>query len=158
DGTMIPLSIVYRKGVKLDGSNPTLLKAYGAYGITQEPGFDPKNLAWFDQGGVIAVAHVRGGGEYGEDWHVAGKGPTKPNTWKDFIACAEYLITSKYTSTAKLAIQGGSAGGITVGRSITDRPDLFAVALDLVPESDTLRSELTPTGPANIPEFGTVKT
>ena len=158
DGTMVPLSIVYKKGVKRDGSNPTILKGYGAYGINSDPGFDPRNLAWFEQGGVIAVAHIRGGGEYGEDWHLAGKGPTKPNTWKDFIACAEYLIQSKYTSSAELAIQGQSAGGITVGRSITERPDLFAVALDLVPVSDTLRVELSPNGPPNIAEFGTAKT
>jgi prolyl oligopeptidase len=157
DGTLIPLSIVYRKGLKLDGSNPTLLKGYGAYGITFDPGFDPKLTAWFERGGVIAVAHVRGGGEYGEDWHLAGKLSTKPNTWKDFIACAEYLIEQKYTSPSRLAIQGGSAGGITIGRSITSRPELFAVAIDGVPMSDVVRAEFTPNGPPNIPEFGTVK-
>jgi prolyl oligopeptidase len=157
DGTLVPLSIVYRKGVKLDGSNPTLLQGYGAYGITLDPGFDPKLIAWFERGGVIAVAHVRGGGEYGEDWHLAGKLLTKPNTWKDFIACAEYLISQKYTSPSRLAIQGGSAGGITIGRSITSRPELFAVAIDGVPMSDVVRAEFTPNGPPNIPEFGTVK-
>jgi prolyl oligopeptidase len=157
DGTLIPLSIVYRKGVKLDGSNPTLLKGYGAYGITFDPEFDPKLMAWFERGGVIAVAHVRGGGEYGEDWHLAGKLLTKPNTWKDFIACAEYLINQKYTSPSRLAIQGGSAGGVTIGRSITSRPELFAVAIDGVPMSDVVRAEFTPNGPPNIPEFGTVK-
>jgi len=157
DGTLVPLSIVHKKGIKLDGSNPTILWGYGAYGITQGPVYDPRLLAWYELGGVFAVAHVRGGGEYGEDWHLGGKLLTKQNTWKDFIACAEYLIAQKYTSTRRLAIQGGSAGGITVGRSITERPDLFAVALDEVPESDTLRSEFTPNGPPNIPEFGTVK-
>ncbi len=157
DGTLIPLSIVYRKGVKLDSSNPTLLKGYGAYGITFDPEFDPKLIAWFERGGVIAVAHVRGGGEYGEDWHLAGKLLNKPNTWKDFIACAEYLINQKYTSPSRLAIQGGSAGGITIGRSITSRPELFAVAIDGVPMSDVVRAEFTPNGPPNIPEFGTVK-
>lgn len=157
DGTLIPLSIVYRKGLKLDGSNPTLLKGYGAYGITLDPDFDPKLIAWFERGGVIAVAHVRGGGEYGEDWHLAGKLLNKPNTWKDFIACAEYLIHQKYTSPSRLAIQGGSAGGITIGRSITSRPELFAVAIDGVPMSDVVRAEFTPNGPPNIPEFGTVK-
>jgi prolyl oligopeptidase len=157
DGTLIPLSIVYRKGLKLDGSNPTLLKGYGAYGITIDPGFDPKLTAWFERGGVIAVAHVRGGGEYGEDWHLAGKFLNKPNTWKDFIACAEYLINKKYTSPSRLGIQGGSAGGITIGRSITSRPELFAVAIDGVPMSDVVRAEFTPNGPPNIPEFGTVK-
>ena len=158
DGTLIPLSIVYRKGLKLDGSNPTLLEGYGAYGITIDPFYDPRYLAWYERGGIFAVAHVRGGGEYGEDWHLAGKQLTKPNTWKDFIACAEYLIDQKYTSTKRLAIEGGSAGGITIGRSITERPDLFAVAIDAVPMSDAIRVETTPNGPPNIPEFGSVKT
>ena len=157
DGTLVPLSIVYKKGLKLNGRNPTLLEGYGSYGITLDPFFDPKMIAWFERGGVFAVAHVRGGGEYGEDWHLAGKLLTKPNTWKDFIACAEYLINQKYTTTARLAIEGGSAGGITIGRSITERPDLFAVAIDAVPMSDVVRAEFTPNGPPNIPEFGTVK-
>ena len=157
DGTLVPLSIVYKKGLKLDGTNPTLLEGYGSYGITFDPYFDPKFIAWFERGGIFAVTHVRGGGEYGEDWHLAGKLLTKPNTWKDFIACAEYLINQKYTTKARLAIEGGSAGGITIGRSITERPDLFAVAIDAVPMSDVVRSEFTPNGPPNIPEFGTVK-
>jgi prolyl oligopeptidase len=157
DGTLVPLSIVYRKGLKLDGSNPALLEGYGAYGITLDPFYDPKMIAWYEHGGVFAVAHVRGGGEYGEDWHLAGKLLKKPNTWKDFIACAEYLINQKYTSTSRLAIEGGSAGGVTIGRSITERPELFAVAVDAVPMSDVVRAEFTPNGPPNIPEFGTVK-
>jgi len=157
DGTLVPLSVVYKKGTKLDGKNPLLLMGYGAYGITLDPFFDPRMIAWFENGGVFAVAHVRGGGEYGEDWHLAGKLLTKPNTWKDFIASAEYLIAEKYTDTPHLAIEGGSAGGITIGRSITERPDLFAVAIDAVPASDLLRAEFTPNGPPNIPEFGTVK-
>jgi prolyl oligopeptidase len=158
DGTMIPLSITHKKGLKLDGSNPTLLRGYGAYGITEDPGFDPKYLAWYDLGGVYAVAHVRGGGEYGEDWHLAGKGLTKQNTWKDFVACAQYLIEHKYTDSAHLGGLGGSAGGITIGRSITERPDVFAAVIDAVPMSDVVRAEFTPNGPPNIPEFGTVKT
>jgi prolyl oligopeptidase len=117
DGTLVPLSIVYKKGLKLDGSNPTLLLGYGSYGITSDPYFDPRLISWYERGGVFAVAHIRGGGEYGEDWHLAGKLLNKPNTWKDFIACAEYLINERYTSTARLGIEGGSAGGITVGRS-----------------------------------------
>ena len=157
DGTLVPLSVVYKKGLKLDGKNPMLLEGYGSYGITFDPYFDPRMIAWYENGGVFAVAHVRGGGEYGEDWHLAGKLLTKPNTWKDFIAAAEYLIAEKYTDTAHLAIEGGSAGGITIGRSITDRPDLFAVAIDMVPMSDAVRTEFTPNGPPNIPEFGTVK-
>ena len=158
DGTLIPLSITYKKGLRLDGSNPTLLDGYGAYGITLDPSFDPKYLAWYDAGGVFAVAHLRGGGEYGEDWHLAGKGPTKQNTWKDFIACGEYLIEHRYTDSSHLGGMGGSAGGITIGRSITERPDLFAAVIDGVPMSDVVRAEFTPNGPPNIPEFGTVKT
>ena len=158
DGTLVPLSIVHKKGFKLDGSHPTLLIGYGAYGITEDPGFDPKRMPWFDLGGVIAVAHVRGGGEYGEDWHLAGKGLTKQNTWKDFIACGEYLIAHRYTDSAHLGGEGGSVGGITIGRAITERPDLFAAVIDAVPASDMLRFEFTPNGLPNIPEFGTVKT
>src|SRR5205814_5059386 len=157
DGTLVPPSIVPRRGVALAGSHPTLLYRYGAYGITLDPFFDPKLLAWIERGGVYAVAHVRGGGEYGEDWHLAGKQVTKPNTWKDFIACAEYLVEHNYTSRAKLAGEGGSAGGITIGRAFTERPELFRAAIDAVGDSDTLRSELMESGPANIPEFGTVK-
>jgi prolyl oligopeptidase len=158
DGTMIPLSMVYRRGLKLDGTNPTLLSGYGAYGFAQEPWFDPRRLAWFEQGGVYAVAHVRGGGEYGQDWYKAGFQQTKPNTWKDFIACAEYLIEHKYTSPQWLGGIGGSAGGILIGRAITDRPDLFGAAIAVVGCLDTLRMETTPNGVPNIPEFGTVKT
>ena len=157
DGTMVPLSIVLKRGTPLDGTAPTYLNGYGSYGITQDPGFVPTWLAWLERGGIIAVAHIRGGGEYGEDWHNAGRMLTKQNTISDFIACAEYLIQNKYTSPKKLAIRGGSAGGITVGGSITQRPELFAAAADLVPSSDMLRMETTPGGPANIPEFGTVK-
>ena len=158
DGTMVPLSIVHRKGIKLDGSNPTVLYGYGAYGISETPFYRPTFLPWFERGGVFAVAHVRGGGENGEAWYKAGYKLTKPNTWNDAIACAEWLIANKYTSSAKLGIWGGSAGGIFVGRSITDRPDLFAAAIDDVPVSDAVRMELSPNGVPNIPEFGTVKT
>ena len=158
DGTLVPLSIVHRKGVKLDGGNPTILYGYGAYGISLTPFYRPQFLAWFDRGGIFAVAHVRGGGEYGEDWHKAGYKLTKPNTWKDAIACAEWLIANKYTSPARLAIMGGSAGGIFVGRAITERPDLFDAAIDQVPVSDLVRMETTANGVPNIPEFGTVKT
>ncbi|MGC2330423.1 MAG: prolyl oligopeptidase family serine peptidase [Candidatus Acidiferrales bacterium] len=158
DGTMVPLSITYKKGLKLDGRNPTLLWGYGAYGITQDPDFGPTLIAWYERGGVFAMAHVRGGGEYGEDWHNAGKLLLKHNTWRDFIACGEYLIRQKYTSSSFLGIEGGSAGGITIGRSITERPDLFAAAVDQVPMSDAVRVEFSPNGPPNIPEFGSVKT
>jgi prolyl oligopeptidase len=158
DGEMIPLSIVYRRGIKLDGSNPTLLWGYGAYGISQDPVFGPALLAWYEKGGVFAIAHIRGGGEYGEDWYKGGYQQTKPNTWKDFIACAEYLIQHKYTSASKLAGEGGSAGGILIGRAITERPDLFGAAIIQVGCLDMLRIETTPNGVPNIPEFGSVRT
>jgi prolyl oligopeptidase len=157
DGTMVPLSIVHQRGLKLDGSHPTLLHGYGSYGITYDPGFDPTSLAWLERGGVVAVAHIRGGGEYGEDWHSGGRKGTKKNTITDFLACAQYLIDHKYTSPQHLAGEGTSAGGITVGGAITERPDLFGAALDNVGMSDDLRAELQINGPANIPEFGTVK-
>lgn len=157
DGTLVPLSIVYKRGLKLDGSHPALLDGYGAYGISIDPFFDVKYLAWILRGGVLAIAHVRGGGEYGEDWHQAGRKLTKANTWRDLIACAEYLIEKKYTTAARLAGEGTSAGGILIGRAITERPDLFAAALVEVGDTDTLRAELQESGPANIPEFGTVK-
>ncbi len=158
DGVMVPLSIVHQRGLKMDGTNPTILWGYGAYGISIDPAFDPTLLGWLEKGGIFALANPRGGGEYGEDWHKGGQKLTKPNTWRDFIACAEYLVDNHYTSPAKLAIQGGSAGGITIGRSITERPDLFAAAIDQVGMSDALRFENTPNGPPNIPEFGSVQT
>ncbi len=158
DGTLVPLSIVHKKGLKLDGSNPTIVYGYGAYGISTTPYFRPTWLPWFQRGGIIAYAHVRGGGEYGEDWYKAGYKASKPNTWKDAIACAEWLIANKYTATPRLAIMGGSAGGIFVGRSITERPDLFGAAIDEVPVSDSLRMEFSENGVPNIPEFGSVQT
>ena len=158
DGKQIPLSISYRKGLKLDGSNPTLLMGYGAYGIPIDSAFSSTRLAWYEKGGVYAVCHVRGGGEYGEEWHLAGKGATKPNTWHDFIACGEYLIAHNYTSSSRLAGQGGSAGGILIGRTITERPNLLAAAIDQVGVSDTLRFEESANGVPNIPEFGSTKT
>ncbi|MCU1272923.1 MAG: family peptidase [Bryobacterales bacterium] len=157
DGTMVPLSIIHKRGIAMDGSHPTWLEGYGAYGITLDPAFRPTWLAFLERGGIYAVAHVRGGGEYGEDWHNAGRQLTKQHTVDDFLASAQYLIDNKYTSTAKLAGEGTSAGGITIGGAITQRPDLFAAALVRVGDSDSLRSELMASGPANIPEFGTVK-
>jgi prolyl oligopeptidase len=156
DGTMVPLSIILQKGLPRDGSHPTLLGGYGAYGISSLPIFDPKRLAWMERGGIYAIAHVRGGGEYGEDWHLAGWKKTKMNTIDDFIACAEYLIAQKFTSPSKLAGTGTSAGGILIGRAITKRPDLFAAAVSRVGASNPLRFEVTQGGPANVPEFGTV--
>ncbi|MBV9625055.1 MAG: S9 family peptidase [Acidobacteria bacterium] len=158
DGVMIPLSIAYPKNTKMDGRNPTLLEGYGAYGWSFPPYFEPTRLAWHELGGIYAVCHVRGGGEYGEEWHLAGKEATKPNTWRDFIACARYLIDNKYTSAAYLAGEGVSAGGVLIGRTLTSEPELFRAVIDKVGMSDTLRSELTQNGETNIPEFGTART
>ena len=158
DGTLVPLSIVYPRSIERDGSNPTLLEGYGGYGVSFDAYFEPTRLAWHEKGGIYAVCHVRGGGEYGEEWHLAGKGITKPNTWRDFIACAQYLIEEKYTSPARLGGEGVSAGGILIGRAITTRPELFAAAIDKVGLSDTLRFEQTQNGETNIPELGSVKT
>jgi prolyl oligopeptidase len=143
----------------MDGSNPAWLNGYGAYGSNSSPYFDPIELAWFENGGgAYATCHVRGGGEYGEEWHPAGKMATKPNTWKDFIACGQYLIDNRYTSPAHLAGGGTSAGGVLIGRTITERPDLLAAAIDVVGMSDTLRTETTQNGETKIPEFGSTKT
>jgi prolyl oligopeptidase len=155
DGTMVPLSIIANKGQPRDGSAPVLMEGYGAYGVTIDPYFDPTALAWLERGGVIAYAHVRGGGEYGEDWHVAGQKLTKPNTWNDFIACGEYLVAQKWTSPAHLGGMGTSAGGILIGRAITTRPDLFGAAIIDVGVSNALRAENSMNGPDNVPEFGT---
>jgi len=156
DGAKVPLSIVHRRGVKLDGSNPVLLNAYASYGLTIDPRFTPLSLAWLEAGGVLAYGNPRGSGARGEDWYRAGKGANKPNTWKDFIACAEWLIRQGWTSTPRLAVSGGSAGGITVGRALTERPDLFAVALPAVGALDMINGENTANGMTNIPEFGTI--
>jgi prolyl oligopeptidase len=157
DGTMVPLSIIHKRGLVLDGSHPTWLTGYGAYGINYDPYFDPTILVFLERGGVRAFAHVRGGGEYGEDWHQAGQKLTKQHTIDDFLAGGEYLIAHKYTSAAHLAGEGTSAGGITIGGAITQRPELFGAALIRVGDSDSLRSETMASGPANIPEFGTVR-
>lgn len=157
DGTLVPLSIVHRKDLKLDGNNPTLLYAYGSYGISTEPSFSAGRLAFLERGGIYAYAHVRGGGEYGEEWHLAGKDANKTKTFTDFIDCAAYLEEKKFTSPGKLGARGGSAGGITMGMSIDTAPQLFAAVLDEVPVSDELRIETTANGPANVPEFGSVK-
>ncbi|HXB59819.1 MAG TPA: prolyl oligopeptidase family serine peptidase [Candidatus Acidoferrales bacterium] len=156
DGAMIPLSIIYQKGIKLDGSNSCIMVGYGAYGISMTPGFDFR-LSLATHGVVMAVAHVRGGSEKGEAWYKAGFKTTKPNTWKDFISCAEYLVKNGYTSPQRLAGTGTSAGGILISRAITERPDLFGAAVCNVGCANALRLEFTANGPGNTPEFGTVK-
>jgi prolyl oligopeptidase len=156
DGTPIPLSIIHKKGLPLDGSASCILTGYGAYGISLDPWFDLKRSVAL-RGVVIAVAHVRGGGEKGEAWYKAGYKTTKPNTWKDFISCAEYLVKKGYTSPGRLAGTGTSAGGILISRAITTRPDLFAAAVCNVGCANAMRMEFSPNGPVNTPEFGTVK-
>ena len=157
DGVQVPISLIYKKDTRLNGNNPTLLRAYGAYGITLSPTFSPASLAWLERGGILGTCHVRGGGEFGDPWHKDGQKLTKPNTWRDLIACAEYVVERKFTRKDRLGIQGGSAGGVTVGRALTERPDLFAAVIPSVGLLDTLRAEFTPNGPPNIPEFGSVK-
>lgn len=158
DGTKIPVTLLYRKSTMLTADNPTLLVGYGAYGISQVPYFDATRLAWLERGGIIAFAHIRGGGEYGEAWHRAGQKATKENTILDFIACAEFLVKYGFTSPHRLAIQGTSAGGIPSAGAMVRRPDLFAAVVLRVAVLDMLRFEFSPNGPANIPEFGSVAT
>jgi prolyl oligopeptidase len=156
DGTMIPLSIIHRKDIKLDGSSPCILEGYGAYGINLNTEFNPR-YSVANRGVVVAFAHVRGGSEKGEAWYRAGYKTTKPNTWKDFISAAEYLIAKGYTSPEHLTGRGTSAGGILMSRAVTARPDLFAAAVVNVGLANALRAEFSPNGPVNTPEFGTVK-
>jgi prolyl oligopeptidase len=146
-----------RKDTVLNGQNPTILYGYGAYGTTEEPSRSNNVMTWVERGGIYVFAHVRGGGALGSQWHEAGQKTTKFNTWKDGIATAEWLIANGYTSSAKLGIYGGSAGGIFVGRAMTERPDLFAAAIPSVPVLDMVRSEQRANGVANVPEYGTVK-
>ena len=157
DGARVPLAILRRKGLPLDGDNPTLLIGYGAYGFSFEAFFDLRAMAWFEKGGVIAYANVRGSGAFGDTWYRAGFKATKPNTWKDGIACARYLVAQRYASPKTLGILGGSAGGIFVGRAVTSAPGLFAAAIFDVGEMDAVRSEESANGITNISEFGSAK-
>jgi prolyl oligopeptidase len=156
DGTKVPLNILRKKSLKLDGRNPTLLYGYGGYGISLSPGFDSTRRIWFDAGGVYAVANLRGGGEYGEQWHKAGNLTRKQNVFDDLIAAAEHLIQRRYTSPDKLAVQGGSNGGLLMGAFLTQRPDLARAVVAQVGIYDMLRVELDPNGQFNVTEFGTV--
>jgi prolyl oligopeptidase len=155
--TEVPLNIVRRKGTKPDGNNPTLLYGYGGYGISMTPSFDFTRRLWFDRGGVYVVANIRGGGEFGEDWHKAGNLTKKQNVFDDFAASAEYLIKQKWTRAEKLALQGGSNGGLLMGAMITQHPDLMRAVVSAVGIYDMLRVELAPNGAFNVTEFGTVK-
>ena len=157
DGMKIPVNILRRKGTKLDGSNPTLLTGYGGYGISLRPGFNFTNRLWFDHGGVIVVANLRGGGEYGEEWHLAGNLTRKQTVFDDFAACARHLIERGYTRPEKLAVEGGSNGGLLMGAFLTQHPELARAVVAHVGIYDMLRVELDPNGAFNVTEFGTVK-
>ncbi|MCC7375206.1 MAG: S9 family peptidase [Verrucomicrobiales bacterium] len=157
DGTRVPLTIVHGKDLEKGGRAPTLIIGYGSYGVSSEPVFVPTFGAWLERGGVLAFAHVRGGGELGEDWHKGGFKRNKSNSWLDFIACSEHLVDHGYTVKGRLAGAGTSAGGILIGNAMSERPDLYRVIIDSVGLSDMLRMETEPNGPPNVSEFGSVK-
>ncbi|WP_374465024.1 prolyl oligopeptidase family serine peptidase [Chryseobacterium sp.] len=157
DGAIVPLSIIYPKNIKMDGSTPAYITGYGGYGISYTPRFSNRLSVLLEQGVVLAVAHVRGGGEKGDKWHRDGMKAKKPNTWKDFIACSEYLVNQKYTSPSKLIGNGASMGGVLIGRAITERPDLYGVAIAEVGMTNVLRSQNSANGDNQIPEVGSIK-
>ena len=156
DGTHVPLTIVARKNTSLNGTNPTLLYAYGGYGISLVPIFSAPNRLWIEQGGVFVVANLRGGGEFGDAWHQAGRLTRKQNVFDDFAASAQYLIDRRYASASTLAILGGSNGGLLMGAALTQHPELFRAVVSHVGIYDMLRCELYPNGAFNVTEFGTV--
>ncbi|MCU0418512.1 MAG: prolyl oligopeptidase family serine peptidase [Cyclobacteriaceae bacterium] len=155
DGTKVPMFIVHKKGLELNGKNPTWLYAYGGFGVSLTPGFSPSRIAWLENGGIYAQPNLRGGGEYGEKWHQAGTKMNKQNVFDDFIAAAEYLIAEKYTSSSYLAISGGSNGGLLVGATMTQRPDLMKVALPAVGVMDMLRYHTFTAGAGWAYDYGT---
>jgi prolyl oligopeptidase len=158
DGTRVPINVIGRKGLERDGGHPTLLYGYGGYGVSETPYFlGASRRIWFDAGGVYAAANIRGGGEYGEEWHRKGMLTAKQNVFDDFIAAAEYLIENRYTHPDRLAILGGSNGGLLMGAMVTQRPELFRAVVAQVGVFDMIRVELDPNGQFNIPEFGTVR-
>jgi prolyl oligopeptidase len=157
DGTKIPINIMLPKGAKLDGTNPCLATGYGGYGVNRAPGFAPERRIFFDNGFIVVDANLRGGGEYGEEWHKAGNLANKQNVFDDFAAVLQYLIEHKYTSPEHLAIIGGSNGGLLMGAALTQHPELMKAVVSHVGIYDMLRVELSPNGAFNVPEFGTVK-
>jgi prolyl oligopeptidase len=156
DGTRVPLNVIAAPGTPRDGTAPALLTAYGGYGLSLVPRFDPQRRLWLEQGGVYAVANIRGGGEYGEEWHHAGRLARKQNCFDDFIACADHLHDQGITSRERLAIMGGSNGGLLMGAVLTQRPDIARAVVAAVPVMDSLRTETSTNGQFNVPEYGTV--
>jgi prolyl oligopeptidase len=156
DGTKVPMSIIRRKGAKLDGQNPVLLYGYGGYNVSLTPDFSDRVMLWIEQGGIYVNANIRGGGEFGEEWHLAGNLTRKQNVFDDFAACARYLIEQKYTSAARLAIMGESNGGLLMGATVTQHPEMFRAVVSRVGIYDMLRVELSPNGTFNITEYGSV--
>jgi prolyl oligopeptidase len=157
DGTRVPVNIILHRNTRLDGSNPALLTGYGGYGISLAPRFNPVLAAWLEQGGIYAQANLRGGGEYGEDWHQQGMLTRKQNVFDDFHAVMRHLVEAKYTQVSKLAIEGGSNGGLLMGAMMAQHPADFRASISHVGIYDSLRFELSPNGAFNIPEFGTVE-
>ncbi len=157
DGTRVPINIIRRKDTPLDGNNPTILYGYGGYGISLSPALRVSNRLWLDAGGIFAIANLRGGGEFGDDWHLAGNLLNKQNVFDDFAACAQYLVDAGYTNPQRLAIEGGSNGGLLMGAALTQHPELFRAVLAFVGIYDMLRVELDPNGAFNVTEFGTVE-
>jgi len=157
DGTKVPMIITHKKGLKMDGTNPTILYAYGGFNISLTPSFSTTNAVWMEQGGIYAVPNIRGGGEYGKKWHIAGTKLQKQNVFDDFIAAAEYLIEEKYTSSDYLAIRGGSNGGLLVGATMTQRPNLMKVALPAVGVMDMLRYHTFTAGAGWAYDYGTAE-
>lgn len=155
DGTKIPMIITHRKDLKLDGTNPTILYGYGGFNVSLTPAFSIANAVWLENGGIYAVPNLRGGGEYGKKWHDAGTKLQKQNVFDDFIAAAEYLISKNYTSKEYLAARGGSNGGLLVGAALTQRPDLFKVALPAVGVLDMLRYHTFTSGAGWAYDYGT---
>jgi prolyl oligopeptidase len=157
DGTRVPMTILLKKGLKRDGNNPALLTGYGGYGLSQTPAFNPGLRLWLERGGVYGIANLRGGNEFGEEWHQAGSLTRKQNVFDDFIACAEHLAGAGYTNKNRFAIEGGSNGGLLMGAVLTQRPELFKAVVSHVGIYDMLRVELDSNGAFNVPEMGSVK-